>query len=129
MEEGANMYKIKVYENISSAHQLREYKGKCENLHGHNWKIEVVFQGGELDSTGMLIDFKVAKELLKELAQKLDHKVLNDISPFDIVNPTAENMAGYIHKELGDALNVPGCRVYSVSVWETDTNCAIYLED
>ena len=120
------MYKIKIYDHISSAHQLREYEGKCENLHGHNWKIEVKFSGEKLDNTGMLLDFKIAKKYLGEVINQLDHKFLNELSPFDKINPTAENIAKFIYDLISKKIKSKDYKVSSVTVWETERNCAVY---
>ena len=124
------MFRIKVFSNISGAHHLREYKGKCEKLHGHNWKVEVFFEGKELNSEGMLLDFKDAKKIVKKITKKLDHENINEVPPFDKLNPTAENIArfifGEVQKELKDYF---GIQTGKVIVWETDTNCAEYYED
>ncbi|MCD6220945.1 6-carboxytetrahydropterin synthase QueD, partial [bacterium] len=90
------MYEIKIIDEFSAAHRLKNYKGKCENLHGHNWKVEVVISGEFLDKTGLLLDFGILKEKLNFVLKKLDHKNLNRISFFYRTNPTSENIAYYI---------------------------------
>ena len=94
------MFEIKVIGDFSSAHNLRGYLGRCEELHVHNWKVEVVLFGKRLDKTGMLIDFKKVKATINEILDRLDHKYLNDISYFRKVNPTSENIAKYIYDNL-----------------------------
>ena len=116
-------YELSVLKNFSSAHALREYKGKCENLHGHNWKIKVTFEGVKLDDTGMLIDFGDIKAFLSQIITGLDHKFLNETPPFDVLNPTAENIAAYIFKELR-RFETATASVGSVEVWESDTSSA-----
>jgi len=116
------VYNIKVEENFSSAHNLRGYKGKCEELHGHNWKVEVAVSKEKLDKAGMVLDFKYLKMKLNKVLEKLDHKYLNNLSYFKKVNPTSENIAKYIY----DRLKAQGSRLESVTVWESDNSCATY---
>ena len=116
------MYSIKIEGDFSSAHNLRGYKGKCEELHGHNWKVEVVVKSGRLDKIGMVIDFKLLKEALYKLLERLDHKYLNNIAYFKKVNPTSENIAKYIYDELKTKIT----ELYSVTVWESDKASATY---
>lgn len=116
------MYSIKIEENFSSAHSLRGYKGKCEELHGHNWKVEVVACREKLDNLGMVLDFKYLKNELKKILEKLDHKHLNNISYFKKVNPTSENIARYIY----DQLKLKISDVDSVTVWESENSSATY---
>ncbi len=120
------MFKIKIFDFISSAHHLRDYKGKCETPHGHNWKIEIEFEGPECDRTGMLIDFKEAKTLLKKYIDRFDHKDLNTVAPFDLLNPTAENIAKFFFDSLKDDLKDRPVRISKVEVWESAGNCASY---
>ncbi|MDR3124354.1 MAG: 6-carboxytetrahydropterin synthase QueD [Endomicrobium sp.] len=117
-------YKLSVTKNFSSAHCLREYKGKCENLHGHNWKIKAVFCGTKLDKTGMLIDFNYIKKHLEKIILYLDHKFLNEIEPFDKINPTAENLASFILEQL-KSIETENAKVCEVEVWESQSSCAI----
>lgn len=116
------MYNIKVESNFSSAHNLRGYKGKCETLHGHNWKVELVLAGKKLDKTGMLLDFKYLKMKLNACLEKLDHKYLNNLAYFKKHNPTSENIAKYIY----DTLKPQASNLASVTVWESDSCCATY---
>jgi len=118
------MYSIKVEAGFSAAHNLRGYKGKCEDLHGHNWKIEVVVQKEELDKIGMVMDFKHIKMRLNRVLEKLDHKYLNNIAYFRKVNPTSENLSKYIYDQVGRS----GLRVKSVTVWENSTCSATFEE-
>jgi 6-pyruvoyltetrahydropterin/6-carboxytetrahydropterin synthase len=117
-------YKLSVTKNFSSAHCLREYKGKCENLHGHNWKIKAVFYGTKLDKTGMLIDFTDIKKHLEKIILYLDHKFLNEIEPFNRINPTAENLASFILEQL-KSIETENAKVCEVEVWESQSSCAI----
>ncbi len=116
------MYRIKVEGHFSSAHNLRHYKGKCEELHGHNWKVEAVAACATLDKIGMLLDFKYLKMKLNKILEKLDHKYLNNIPYFKKHNPTSENIAKYIF----DVLKPQVKYLKSITVWETDNSCATY---
>lgn len=118
------MYEIKIYSDFSAAHNLRNYRGKCENLHGHNWKIEAVFAYESLDKDGLAVDFKDAKKILKEVLGEFDHSYLNETGAFKNLNPTSENIAKLIY----DNLKKKDIHIYSVSVWENDKNCATYRE-
>jgi 6-pyruvoyltetrahydropterin/6-carboxytetrahydropterin synthase len=118
------MYSIKVEASFSSAHNLREYKGKCEELHGHNWKIEAVAAGEKTGKAGMLLDFKYLKKELNAVLEKLDHKYLNKLPYFKKFNPTSENIAKYIY----DSLKRRVANIKSVTVWENSTSSATYEE-
>jgi 6-pyruvoyltetrahydropterin/6-carboxytetrahydropterin synthase len=118
------VYEIKVKANFSSAHNLRNYKGKCERLHGHNWIVEAVFKYRSLDRDGMAVDFHEAKRVLKLAIEELDHSYLNDIPAFRKVNPTSENIARCIYGRISRKNG----RIYSVSVWENENSCATYSE-
>jgi len=116
-------YKLSVFDFFSSAHFLRQYKGKCENLHGHNWKVKICFTGTKLDQTGMLIDFTDMKKYLKEIISYLDHKLLNEIEPFDKINPTAENIATFIFNKMKNC-ETETAKIFEVEVWESNTSSA-----
>ncbi|MDP8299034.1 MAG: 6-carboxytetrahydropterin synthase QueD [Candidatus Tantalella remota] len=118
------MYTVKVRANFSSAHNLRDYKGKCEDLHGHNWKVEVAVSSESLNKTGMVVDFKDLKKFLNEVMEELDHTNLNDLAPFSTINPTSENIAKYVYDEI--SAKDKELRVQYVTVWETDTSEATY---
>ncbi len=120
------MFELKVVSSFSAAHYLRGYKGKCENLHGHNWKVEVVVSNKELDSIGIVIDFKKLKEAAENVLKEIDHKCLNDISPFDEKNPSSENIAVYVYNRLEEILKDKNCSLRSVSIWEQDNSQAVY---
>jgi len=120
-------YEISVERTFSAAHALREYKGKCENLHGHNWRIRVSVSGQKLDKMGMLVDFTDLKSALDAVLKKLDHTNLNDINPFNSINPTAENIASYIYEGL-KKYQLPQIKIASVEVWESETSSAKYSE-
>jgi len=116
------MYEIKVQSVFSAAHNLRNYRGKCENLHGHNWKVEAIFAYETLDKDGIAVDFKKAKAGLKKVIEEFDHLYLNDTGIFKSINPTSENMAKLIY----DNLKKSNKHIYSVSVWENENSCATY---
>lgn len=118
------MYRIKIEAYFSSAHFLRGYKGKCEELHGHNWKVEVTAQNNTLDKAGMVLDFKDIKMELNEVLEKLDHKCLNNLAYFKRANPTSENIAQYIYASLKKRI----ANLNSVTVWESHNCCATYCE-
>jgi len=118
------MFEVSVEAVFSAAHRLRDYKGKCENMHGHNWKVQVACGSGKLNKQGMVIDFTELKKALNETIMPLDHKVLNDITYFKKENPTSENIAKYIYNKL----KTQNSKLKTVKVWETDTSCATYYE-
>lgn len=122
------MFQVSVEDTFSSGHALRGYKGKCENPHGHNYRVQVTLQGPQLDGIGLLIDFTHLKEVMRSVIKRLDHQYLNDLEPFTTVNPSAENMAKYFYDEVtGKLKDLPlGARVTDVVVWETDTAMAKY---
>jgi 6-pyruvoyltetrahydropterin/6-carboxytetrahydropterin synthase len=122
------MFEIAVEQGFASAHALRNYKGRCENVHGHNWKVRVVIQGEKLDQTGMLVDFLDVKSFMGQILDRIDHQFLNEIPPFDVVNPSAENIAEYFYQEMAGKLEdtpVP-VRISEVKIWETDIQSATY---
>jgi 6-pyruvoyltetrahydropterin/6-carboxytetrahydropterin synthase len=121
------MYKVKVISSFSAAHFLKNYKGKCESLHGHNWKVEAVVSAQELNSLGLVLDFKDLKDNLDEVLDGLDHKLLNDLDYFKTHNPTSEEIAYYIFWRLKEKIPFPG-RLEEIRVWEKDSSCAIYRE-
>ena len=116
------MFEIKVIRDFSSAHNLRGYQGKCEKLHGHNWKVEVIVAGNKLNKIGMLIDFRRVKQLLDKVLDTLDHKYLNDVNNFKKNNPTSENIAKYIFQSLKKKVRA----LKVVTVWESQDSCASY---
>jgi 6-pyruvoyltetrahydropterin/6-carboxytetrahydropterin synthase len=125
------MYEVTVEADFSSGHYLRNYKGKCENPHGHNYKVRVTLIGSELDEAGLLLDFKLLKQVLRPVVDRIDHQMLNDIDPFIELNPSAENLAKYLYDEtnlhLKDVTN-GRVRVKDCTIWETDTTTATYYE-
>ena len=120
------MFELMITDTIAAAHFLRGYKGRCENLHGHTWKIEVVLVSDKLDELGMVYDFSELKLMLKGILSGLDHQCLNDLPQFQDINPTTENMAKYIYYEFARKIN--GIKVKEVRVWESDTASAVYYE-
>lgn len=121
------MFEISVDYSFAAGHALRGYKGKCENVHGHNYKVQVTVAGEKLNSTGLLMDFVDLRGAIKKLAERLDHQFLNDLPPFDRLNPSAENMAKYFCDELEPQVSPHGIRIKSVKIWETDTTTATYF--
>lgn len=120
------MYTIKITAHFSAAHFLRGYQGKCENLHGHNWKIEVMASSKVLNDCGMVIDFSELKKITSKVLEELDHKHLNELEHFKKVNPSSEEIARYIFNKLNEVISVKKCRLEEVVVWETDSSCAFY---
>lgn len=125
----SSRYCLKIVTDFASAHTLRDYPGDCSRMHGHNWKVEVEITATKLDDVGMGIDFKKIKKATREVAERLDHRYLNDIKPFDEINPTAENLAAYFYRELATLLNGTHVSVSAVTMWETERACVRYSED
>ena len=119
------MFFLQVEDAFASAHQLRGYKGKCENLHGHNWRVRVKVKGKTLDPLGMLVDFGILKGMVKSCMDRLDHRFLNETPPFDAMNPTSENLAKYLFAEV-NALLPEGVSVHKTTVWESEKCAASY---
>ena len=125
------MFEVTVEDSFAAGHYLRNYKGKCENPHGHNYKIRVTLAGSELDKAGLLLDFKDLRDVMKHVIERLDHKMINDLEPFTALNPTAENLAKYFYDETNGRLKSTTSgrvRVKTVTVFETDTTTATYSE-
>ena len=118
------MFEICVEHTFAAGHALRNYHGKCENVHGHNYRVQVGMEGSELDQNGLLYDFVELKKQLRAASEYLDHQFLNELKPFDEINPSAENIAKFIYEKLQNELKT-GSIAY-VRVWETDTSCALY---
>ncbi len=97
------MFEVTVEAGFSSGHYLRNYKGKCENPHGHNYRVLVTLEGAELDEAGLLLDFKLLKHLLRPVVDALDHRMINEIEPFTELNPSAENLARYFYQQTAQA--------------------------
>lgn len=122
------MYELKVITRFAAAHRLAMVGERCENLHGHNWKIEVTIAGEELDPAGVLLDFGVLKERVRGIVERLDHRFLNDLEPFAADRqPSSERIAAFIARELEGTLTEPGLRVSRVSAWESEDACATFL--
>lgn len=125
---GFAMYEVLVEQNFSSAHYLRNYHGQDEPLHGHNWKVQVRYRGKKLaEPEQYLVDFVEVRDLLAKVLARIDYKNINDVPPFNEKNPSAENIAAWIHAELSRAL--PSCPPASVTVWETPEGAAVYSPD
>ncbi|WP_038057933.1 6-carboxytetrahydropterin synthase QueD [Thermodesulfobacterium hydrogeniphilum] len=123
------MFRLKVKDYFSAAHFLKNYGGLCENLHGHNWKVELIVEGSQLNEADLLIDFKVLKKILKEVLDELDHILINDHPYFFKVNPSSERLAEFIFKKAQEKLKKhPNIKVKEVRVYETENSCAIYFE-
>jgi 6-pyruvoyltetrahydropterin/6-carboxytetrahydropterin synthase len=122
------MFEVSVEETFSAGHALRGYRGKCENVHGHNYRVRVNVAGEQLDSIGLLYDFTHLKRILRALIQGVDHRFLNDLAPFDVINPSAENMAKFFYDETSRQMGETphGPRIASITVWETDETSATY---
>jgi len=126
----SGMFEVMIERNFSSAHQLRGYKGKCENLHGHNYKIEIFARGRELDHIGLLVDFGELKAAADDIVQYLDHRNINELPPFDDeLNPSAENLARYILERVAARVTDARVQVYKVRCYETPTSVATYQVD
>jgi len=120
------MYELKVVSRFAAAHNLRNFYGKCEDLHGHNWKVEVYVTADRLDEAGLVLDFGAIKKHLNEVLDGLDHKYLNELEFFKENNPSSENIARYIFERLAPRINGDSARLARVSAWESETSCAAY---
>ncbi|PLX87030.1 MAG: 6-carboxytetrahydropterin synthase QueD [Desulfuromonas sp.] len=122
------MYHLTIQTHFAAAHNLLNYQGDCENLHGHNWKIEVTVQTDQLDNAGLGIDFKLLKKKTNEIMDRLDHKYLNDLDMFKGVSPSSEHIARYIFEALSEELTGIDVIVERITVWESDNACASYTQ-
>lgn len=125
------MYEVTVEDSFAAGHYLRNYKGKCENPHGHNYKVRITLRGAELDKAGLLLDFRDLKEVMKHVIDRLDHQMLNEIEPFTALNPSAENLAKYFYDQASGrltSLTSGRVAVREVTIWETDSTTARYSE-
>jgi 6-pyruvoyltetrahydropterin/6-carboxytetrahydropterin synthase len=121
------MFEVSVEEVFPAGHSLRNYHGKCENIHGHNYRVRVTVDGPHLDENGLLVDFAEVKKLVRAVKDRLDHQFLNDLDPFDKINPSAENIAKYFYDQVSGGLNSSnGAKVSRVKLWETDITYATY---
>lgn len=121
------MYELTVEGSFSAAHQLRRYQGECERLHGHNWKVEVSLHSEKLDNLGMVMDFKELRSLINEVLKGLDHHYLNELPAFKEANPTTENIAEFLYKEIKGKMNKRGIRLHRVRVWENEGSSAAFI--
>ena len=121
------MFEVTIEQTFAAGHALRNYRGKCENVHGHNYRCQVTLEGERLDDTGLLMDFVALKKMLLSVHDRLDHQWLNEFPPFDVLNPSAENIAKYIYEEIKKGIGGGAdVRLGSVRLWETDTSSATY---
>jgi 6-pyruvoyltetrahydropterin/6-carboxytetrahydropterin synthase len=122
------MYELMIESHFSAAHQLRGYKGKCENLHGHNWRVQVLITSERINEIGLVIDFHEFKKIVNEMLTPIDHSVLNEIFPFTEINPSSENIAKWLYELVKKKIADRNITVSSVSVWESETASATYYE-
>jgi len=122
------MYELMIESQFAAAHQLRGYKGKCERLHGHNWRVQVVVAAEKPDEIGLVIDFHELKKITNEILSTLDHSVLNEIFPFTEINPSSENIAKWFYDTIKKKINYYNVDISSVTVWESETTSATYYE-
>jgi 6-pyruvoyltetrahydropterin/6-carboxytetrahydropterin synthase len=120
------MYHLTIQTHFAAAHNLLNYQGDCENLHGHNWKVEVTVMTDELDDAGLGIDFKILKKQTKEIMNYLDHKYLNDLDAFKEISPSSEHISRFIFDRLVTNLSDYDVQVEKVTVWESDNAYATY---
>lgn len=120
------MFEVEIISSFAAAHRLRQYKGKCERLHGHNYRVHVTVRDSSPKSDGMVIDFGDLKTTTNDIIEKLDHRLVNEIRPFDQIEPSAENLAKFIFDEIEQGLGERGHLLYSVGVWESETSVARY---
>ncbi|TWJ19625.1 6-carboxytetrahydropterin synthase QueD [Geobacter argillaceus] len=123
------MFRLKILTSFAAAHCLINYQGDCENLHGHNWRVEVTVRAGGLDEAGLGIDFKILKAETNQLLKTLDHKYLNELPPFSGLSPSSENISRFLFRELSSKLNTDNIKVETITVWESDFACASYSEE
>jgi 6-pyruvoyltetrahydropterin/6-carboxytetrahydropterin synthase len=123
------MFEVTVEQTFAAGHALREYKGKCENVHGHNYRVQVTVEGEQLNRIGLLVDFVELKRAVRDVIAYLDHQFINDLEPFTIINPSAENLAKYFYDEVSARVQIATdtpARIAQVKIWETDTSIAVY---
>lgn len=124
-----SFWRLAVRDEFSAAHALRHYQGKCEHIHGHNFSVEAVVEGEKLQGgTEFLLDFSVLKKMLKAVLETLDHKDLNKVPPFDLLNPSSENLSRHIYQQLAPLLVPYSVRLHSVTVGEKAAQSATYFE-
>jgi len=122
------MFVLKIVTDFASAHSLRDYPGDCARLHGHNWQVEVMVYSQVLNESGIAIDFREIKNQTNVVVKRLDHQYLNEIKPFDVLNPTAENIAKYLFDEIGILINNQEVKVKELTIWETPRSAVTYSE-
>jgi 6-pyruvoyltetrahydropterin/6-carboxytetrahydropterin synthase len=122
------MYKLTIRTSFAAAHNLINYLGDCENLHGHNWKVDVSVIAKDLDQAGLGIDFKVLKSEAGAIINELDHKYLNDNPAFKTVSPSSEHISRYLYHRISERINNDNIKVDSITVWESDNASACYYE-
>jgi 6-pyruvoyltetrahydropterin/6-carboxytetrahydropterin synthase len=123
------MFEVTVEQTFAAGHALREYKGKCENVHGHNYRVQVTVEGEQLNRIGLLVDFVELKRAVRDVIAYLDHQFINDLEPFTTINPSAENLAKYFYDEVSARVQIATdtpARIAQVKIWETDTSIAVY---
>jgi 6-pyruvoyltetrahydropterin/6-carboxytetrahydropterin synthase len=124
------MFEVTVEQTFAAGHALRHYKGKCENVHGHNYRVQVTIEGERLNSIGLLVDFVELKRVVRQVMERLDHQFINDLEPFTTINPSAENIAKYFYDNVNAGLNLAESeipiRIAAVKIWETDTSIAVF---
>lgn len=121
------MYEVTIIKSFSAAHLLAEIGGKCEELHGHNFKTEITVAASELNQAGLLIDFRFLKKILGEILDDLDHKNLNDLNSFADMNPSAENIAKYIFEKMDSKVKTAGVNMVRVKIWESENAAVTYM--
>ncbi|MEN6349455.1 MAG: 6-carboxytetrahydropterin synthase QueD [Syntrophomonas sp.] len=120
-------FEVSIVQEFAAAHWLNNYNGNCRNIHGHTWKTEIIISGDQLDEVGMLVDFREVKKVLAAIIERFDHCLLNEVRPFDSINPTAENIARYIYQEAQKQFE--NNKIILVKVWESSSAWASYKED
>jgi len=123
------VYEVEIITSFSAAHRLRDYRGKCEHLHGHNYRVHVAVRAAAPGDGGMVIDFSELKRAAAAVTEKLDHTFLNDIKPFDEIEPSAENIAAFVFHEIAREMGDQAEKLYSVSIWESDTSRATFMRN
>jgi len=123
------MYELTVTASLAAAHHLRGYQGKCENVHGHNYRVEATVAATSLNKTGLAMDFQDLKRHLKAVVERFDHTDLNEAAEFQELNPSCEVLSRVLYQDLARAVQGTGVRVLRMRVWETDTACVTYHEE
>ena len=123
------MYEISIITDFSAAHSLRDYEGKCANVHGHNWRVRVTVRAGETGADGIAIDFKDLKRMTNDVLGRVDHTYINEVAPFDRVNPTSENIARWLCEQLDIELRLSRVKLVRVDVQENERSCVSFFPD